>query len=157
MQAPRADVLGLLVHRPGDLAAARDLVDLVEKDDAVLLDVRERLGSQILVVYEARRFFVGDHLHGIPDLHFAQPLPRAAEILEHALYLLGQLLHAGRGEYLHVRLLGLDLDLDVPVVQLALAQLLAESLLRRRVFVAAGFRRKAGPARVERAADAGAR
>ena len=124
---------------PWTSLAAGDLVDLVEEHDAVLLDVGERTRAQVLVVHQARGFLVGEHLHGFADLHLAQPAPAAAEVLEHALDLLGQFLHAGRGEDLHVRLGRRHLDFDVRVVEFAFAQLLSELLARRRFLVAGGF------------------
>src|SRR6266852_5432244 len=123
------------------LPAVRDFVDLVEKHDAVLLDVGKRLGTQVLVVHQASRLLVGEHPHRFADLHPAQFSPAAAEILKHPLDLLCQLLHPGRGEYLHVRLLRRHFDFDLPVVELALAQFLAKLLPRRGLFLADCVRR----------------
>jgi hypothetical protein len=60
-----------------------------------------------------------------------------AEALEHALQLLGEFLHARRRHDLHARRHGAHLDLDLAVVEVALAQHLAEALAR--VAVARGF------------------
>ena len=62
-----------------------------------------------------------------------QLAPRAAHLLEHALQLARQVLHAGRCHDLHLRRQQRDLDLDFLVVELALAQHLAEFLPRRRI------------------------
>ncbi len=53
---------------------------------------------------------------------------RSAEVLEHALDLRSQVLHAGRRENLHLRLHRRDFDLDFLVVEFAFAQFLAEFL-----------------------------
>jgi hypothetical protein len=139
------------------LGARGDLVDLVEEDDAVLLDVLQRLGLDLLVVDQAHGLFVGQRLHGIADLHLALPLLAAADVLEHALDLLGEVFHAGRGEDFHAGLRCGDLDLDFLVVEFAFAQLLAE-LLPRTAGPGPVFRRVAGAdsclaAKVRRARD----
>jgi hypothetical protein len=110
--------------------ARGDLVDLIEEDDAVLLDVLQRLGLDVLVVDQARGLFVGQRLHRVADLHLAHALLAAAHVLEHALDLLRQVFHAGRGEDLHAGLGRGNLDFDFLVVQFAFAQLLAEFLAR---------------------------
>ena len=115
------------------LLAARDLVDLVQEHDAVLLDRGERLRLDLVVVEELRRFFVGQRLHRVGDGHLAQLAPRAAHLLEHALELARELLHARRRHDLHLRRQQRHLDLDLLVVEPALAQHLAEFLPRRRV------------------------
>src|SRR5437764_7936467 len=68
----------------GRFPAARDLVDLVQKHDAVLLDVGERLRTQVLLVDKASRLIVGEHPHRFADLHPAKFSPVAAQILKHA-------------------------------------------------------------------------
>jgi hypothetical protein len=60
-------------------------------------------------------------------------LRRPAHVAEHALELLGHLLHAGRAHDFHGGRGLRPLDLDLLVVQRALAQLLAEGLARRAV------------------------
>src|SRR5437879_1411447 len=111
-----------------DVAAARDLVDLVEEHDAVLLGVGERARLELVVVDQPARLFLGEPLGRLADLHAPQPPPAAAEVGQHALDLRGELLHARRGEDLHLRLARRHLDVDVLVVELALAQLLPEFL-----------------------------
>ncbi len=108
--------------------ARGDLVDLVEEHDAVLLDVLQRVGFHFLVVDQARGLFIGQRLQRVGDFHPALPLLAAADVLEHALDLLGQVFHPRRGEDLHARLRGGNLDFDFLVVEIALAQLLAELL-----------------------------
>src|SRR6266513_2109807 len=111
-----------------DVAAARDLVDLVEEHDAVLLGVGERARLQLVVVDQPACFLLGQQLGRLADLHAPQPPPPAAEVGQHALDLRGELLHARRGEDLHLRLARRHLDVDLLVVELALAQLLPEFL-----------------------------
>ena len=111
-----------------DIAAARDLVDLVEEHDAVLLGVGERARLQLVVVDQPACLLLGQQLGRLADLHAPQPPPAAAEVGQHALDLRGELLHARRGEDLHLRLARRYLDVDVLVVELALAQLLPEFL-----------------------------
>ena len=52
----------------------------------------------------------------------------APQVLEHALQLLGHFLHAGRRHDLHADRHGADFDLDLPLVELALAQHLSKAL-----------------------------
>src|SRR5213592_3680581 len=82
---------------------------------------------------------------------------RSTQILKHALDLLGELLHSRRGEYLHVRLRRRHFDFDLSVVELALAQFLAELLPCRRFSLADGVRHRLGTVRHEGARPAGRR
>src|SRR6267378_563872 len=120
----------------------------VEENGIVFLDEIDKIASRRLV---------GGHPHRFANLHAAQFSPAAAEILKHALDLLGELLHPGRGEYLHVRLRRGHFDIDLLVVELALSQSLAEFLPRRGLFLAGGARRKLGTVRPEGARAAGRR
>ena len=112
------------------LGARGDLVDLVEEDDAVLLDVLQRCGLDFLVIDQARGLLVSQRLHRFGDFHLAHALLAAADVLEHALDLLRQVFHAGRSEDFHAGLGCGDLDLDFLVVEFPLAQLLAKLLPR---------------------------
>ena len=67
--------------------AARDLVDLVEEHDAVLLDVGERPRLDLVVGQELGRFLVGEHLQRLGDTHLGDLAPAARELREHALQL----------------------------------------------------------------------
>ena len=94
----------------------------------MLLDGLERLGLEFLLVDELGRFLVGQLLQRIPDLEFARLAAIAAEVLEHALQLARHLFHAWRRHDLDTDRNGLDLDFDLLVVELALAQHLAKFL-----------------------------
>ncbi len=113
--------------------AAGDLVDLVEEDDAVLLDVVERLGLELVVVDQLAGFLVDQRLQRLADIHFLQLALAARHLLEHALDLAGQVFHARGRENLHLRRHRRELDLDLLVVELAFAQHLAEFLARGRI------------------------
>ena len=78
------------------LLASRDLVDLIDEDDAVLLGIPERLHLEILFVDHLAGFFIGQQLEGFLDLELAGLGACTAQILEQALQLLRQVLHAGR-------------------------------------------------------------
>ena len=110
------------------LLPAGDLVDLVEKNDAVLLDVGERLGLELVVVDQLPGLLVDQRLHRLADLHLPHLAPAAGHLLEHALDLAGEILHSGRGKDLHLRGQHRHLHIDLPVVELALAQHLAKLL-----------------------------
>ncbi len=120
------------------IGAAGHLVDLVEEDDAVLLDGLDRLQLHFLVIDQAGGFLVGQQLQRLADLQLARLLLAAAHVLEHALDLLGQFLHARRREDLGLHARRGDFDVDFLVVQLALTQLLAE-FLAGRIFRRAGL------------------
>jgi hypothetical protein len=132
------------------LAAAGDLVDLVDEDDAVLLDRAHRLEADLLLVHQPRGLLLGDEAQRLADRQLAALPARAAHVREHALDLLGELLHPRGCQDLHVRAALRDVDLDLLVVELALAQHLAKSLSRR-IRVVALDRRHTGQQRVEHA------
>ena len=64
--------------------------------------LRSALRLEILVVDELRRLLLGQELHRLADLQLAHALAALPEVLEHALDLRGQVLHAGRREDLHL-------------------------------------------------------
>ena len=117
-------------HRRPEHWSARDLVDLVEKDDAVLLHRSHRIGLDFLVVDEPQRLLVGEHLQRFGDLHLRGLLARIAEVLEHPLDLLGEFLHARRAK-ISAPMPTDETSISISlVVEFALAQLLAEFLPR---------------------------
>ncbi len=71
--------------------------------------------------------------HRLGDRHLLLLAPPAAHLREHALDLARQLFHARRRHDLHLLRQRRDVDLDLLVVERALAQHLAESLPRRGV------------------------
>ena len=109
-----------------------NLVDLVQEDDAVLLDVGQRGELDLLVVDQLAGLFVHQQLHGFGNAHLA--LARlAGHPLHHALQLVGQFLHAGRPHDADVRHRLRHVDLDFLVIEFAFAQALAELLAGHRV------------------------
>ena len=105
---------------PDRLLTGGDLVDFVEEDDAVLLDIGERFRFEVVVVDELRCFLLDQRFHRVADLHALDLAPPARHLLEHALDLAGEVLHAGRREDFHLRRQDRDLDFDFLVVELAL-------------------------------------
>ena len=112
------------------LRAARDLVDLVDEHDAVLFDRSHGCNLQILLVDELRGLLFLDQCERILHLELASPRAALVEILEQALELVSHLLHAGRRHDLDADGRGLHVDLDLPLVEGAFAQHLAEALAR---------------------------
>ena len=91
--------------------APRNLVELVEEHDAVLLDRLQRLVLELLLVEHPGSFLVGQELHRLAHLDLAGLAAIARQVLEHALQLARHLLHAGRGEDLDAGGRGLELVL----------------------------------------------
>ena len=112
------------------LAAAADLVDLVEEDDAVLLDRLERFGLHLLVVEQLVALLGDQHVVGIEHAHAAR-LGAPAEGLSQDLVQVDHA-HAGAGHAgnLEGRQRGaagvLHAELDLALVELAGAQHAAE-------------------------------
>ena len=120
------------VAAAAELAARRDLVDLVDEDDAVLLDRFAGLAHHALLVEQLvallaqqRRMAVG-HGHLALLGAAAEGLAQHVADIDHADRAAGL---AGHFE-LHRRAGVRDLDLDLAVVELALAQLVAEAQAR---------------------------
>ena len=109
----------------------RDLVDLVQEHNAVLLEVVERTGADVFLVDELARLFFEQHLARMGDLHAAAALAACAQILKHAAQLIGHFFHARRGHDLDADIGRGDLDLDFAIFELALAQHLAKALAGR--------------------------
>ena len=113
-------------------AALGHLVELVEKHDAVLLDVLDGAQLQLLVVDPLGGFFVFEQLSSVADAQLATLHAPLAEVLEEPLKLIGHLLHAGRGHDLDPHRRGGDLDLDLALVEFAGAQSMAKFFAGRR-------------------------
>ena len=111
---------------------AGDLVDLVDEDDAVVLDPVERLVHHVVHVHQLLELLVHQDAAGLGHLDRAPLLPAGQHVLQH----LGEVdvgpFHAlGRLHQLHHReALGRDLDLDLAVVELAVDQHLPQLLAR---------------------------
>ena len=111
----------------------RDLVDLVEEDDAVVLDLADRLLHERVLVEQLVGFLGDERLVGLahadaPGLGFA-----AERLAEHVAEIDrpdGGARQAGDLEHRQSAAAGLHLDLDLLVVELVGAQLLAERLAR---------------------------
>src|SRR5258707_13600948 len=70
--------------RADRFAAARDLVDFVEKHDAVLLCLGECLGRQGLGVYQGARFLLGEAPESLAAFRWALISPWPAPVLSTA-------------------------------------------------------------------------
>ena len=104
----------------GVVAAARDLVDLVEEHDSVLLDVLHRARLEIVLVDELSGLLLDQELERIAYLQPARAAPPPSQVLEHALELAGHLLHARRSHDLDPDRRHAQLDLDLALVELPL-------------------------------------
>src|SRR5258705_8059840 len=120
--------------------AAGDLVDLVEKDDAVLLDRLDRFQHQLLAVEKLVGFLVDQDVVGFRYRDAPRLGAAAAHLAEdiadgdRAYVRAGD---AGNFKQRHAPARGLHLDFDFLVVELAGAQALAEGILGRRARVLA--------------------
>ena len=110
--------------------ARRDLVDLVEEHDALLLDPVDRDGAQLFLVDALAGFLVGQQLERILDGHFARFLFVTCKTGKHALELLGHIFHARRAHDVHLGSLLRDFDIDLGRIEQPFAQPLAKSLAR---------------------------
>ena len=115
------------------LLARGHLVDFVDEDDAVLLGVVQRARLDLVLVDQLRGFFIGQQLERLGDLELARLAPLLPHLAEHAAQLLGHFLHARRAHDFELRARLGEVDLDLLVAKLALAQLFAEHLARRAV------------------------
>jgi hypothetical protein len=113
------------------VAARGDLVDFVEEDDAVLLDIPDRIELDLLVIDQLRRL-PPRSATGAPQKIFSLRdfLRATAQVLKHALDLRGQLLHSrwrerSRPASMAPRATSTSISLSS---KLAFAQLLAEFL-----------------------------
>src|ERR1700688_4429353 len=123
--------------------AGADLVDLVEKHDAVVLDHLDRFLGQLIVVEQLVGFLVDQDVVGLVHGDAARLGAAAAELAENVAdrdraHLRAR--HAGNVEQRHAAAGGLDLDFDLLVVELARAQLFAERFLGRSAGIGADQR-----------------
>ena len=118
-----------------DVGAARflarcDLVDLIEENDAVLLDPVDRNGAQVFLVDALAGFLVGQQFERILDGHLARLLLVTCKPGKHALELLGHILHARRTHDVHLGSWLRDFDLDLGRIEQPFAKPLAKGLAR---------------------------
>ncbi len=125
------------------LLARGHLVDLVDEDDAVLLGAEQGALLDLFLIDQLGRFFLDKLAPRFSNAELARLALALTDLAEHAAQLLGHVLHAcGAHDFELWAGLG-QVDLDLLVVELALAQLLAEHLARGAV----GWRLAAGRAR----------
>ena len=86
--------------------------------------------AQLLLVEHPGGFLVRERLQRIAHAGACAVRAPAAHVLEHLLELLRHLLHAGRSHDVDADRNGAQLDLDLALVELSLAQHLAELLAR---------------------------
>src|SRR6266849_4479943 len=118
--------------RPMTPFPARDLVELVQEDDARVLGPADGLRHDIVHVDELLRFFLGQEPPrlGHPDL--AALRPTRHEVREHVLEVDAHLFHPLAGQHLdHRHRLVLHLELHQPVVQPPGPELPTELVLGR--------------------------
>src|SRR5690349_18201238 len=115
--------------------AAGNLVSFVEENDAVLLDGANRFLHELLVIEQLVGFLVDENIvrfrHGHPPRFGAA----AAKLAENVADIDGAHLctrHTGNLKKGHARRASLYLDFDFLVVDLSVAELLAEALARGR-------------------------
>ena len=122
--------MNALAGNVGALGAvtASDLVELVEKHDAMLFNRFQCLCLEFFLVEHLCRLFIGQHTKRFFDLELASFAAVVAEILEHPLQLAGHFFHARRRHDLYTDRQGLDVDLDFFVVELSFAQHFAKFL-----------------------------
>src|SRR2546422_689518 len=113
-------------------ALAGDLVDLVDEDDAVILNAVERLVHHVVHIHELLQLFVDQdaarlvQVHGAPLFLFGnQLLNHFAEVDVRSFHSLRRLHHLQ-----HREALLLHLDLDVALLELPFLQLGAQLLTR---------------------------
>ena len=116
------DIGALAFGTPGDL------VHFVEKDDAVLFHQLHRAGLDLFLVEQLGGLLIDQLLERVLNAHLALFGTLVAQVLKQALQLVGHLFHTGRRHDLHPDRGGTQFDLDLLVVQIALAQFLAEFL-----------------------------
>src|SRR5207253_2345966 len=118
--------------RAVDALAAGDLVDLVDEDDARLLDAPDRLLGGGLHVDEARGFLLGERIQRLGDPHARLLRLARHQVLEEVAQTVLDFLHALRRHHLdHGGDRARHLDLDHAVLELPLAQHAPELLARR--------------------------
>ena len=128
---------------PTALTARGDLVQLVQKHDAVLFGIGDGLAANVFFVDEFRCLFIEQQLHGLGNLELAGFAFASPHLAEHATQLLGHFLHARRPHQLHLGWGVGDIDFDILVVQRTFPQLLAKHLACRTVTAGGGCVRAA--------------
>ncbi len=111
------------------LGALGHLVQLIDKDDAVVFHHVDGLHLELVFVDEAGRFLVTQQAQRFAHFQLLRFLAAtAAHAREHLLQLAGHFFHARRRHDLHALRVGADFDFDFLVVQFAFAQFFAEDL-----------------------------
>ena len=108
--------------------ATRHLVYFIDEHNAALFNSFQYLGFQIFIVDQFQGFLIDQMLHGILDAHLALLGFATAEILKHALQLLGHLFHTGGRHDFHTGSLHADIDFDFLVIKITFTQFLAKFL-----------------------------
>ncbi len=126
------DVGPTAARRP---ALAGDLVDLVEEDDAELLDAFQRVARDVFMIDQLLQLLLHQDAACLGDFHRAAFLPLGAHLLEHLHEVLHPLGRALRQHDIPHLWAGMrDLDLDVAPLELSVQQELSQ--LRPRPLVA---------------------
>src|SRR5215472_10066228 len=129
---------------------SRDFVYLIDEHDARLLGAMNRVGRDRLHVHQARGFFLGQEFQRLGNLDLTASGLLGHDLVHELLRIEAHFLHALGREYLDHRSGGRgNLDFDLPVVEMALAEQLAKLLagFLLRIFfdrLHAAFRRDAG-------------
>ncbi len=111
--------------------AACDLVDLIEKNDAALFDAVESEPGDLFHVHQFLLFFLNDVVGGLGDRHPALPALAFHHAGKEILHVELDFLQAGAFEKLQrprAQWMLSNLQFDDALIELARAQLLAESL-----------------------------
>src|SRR5471032_524472 len=118
-----------LTSPPPRNSARADLVDLVDEDNAVLLDHLARLADHALLVEHLVALFLEQDLVALRHRHLALLGAPAERLAQHVADVDHADRRAGLARHLELhRRAGVgDLDLDLAVVELAVAQLVAEA------------------------------
>ena len=149
-----------LTSGPCAALAPRDLVDLVDEDDPGLLHALDRRARHGVHVDELLLFFLRQRLERVRHGELALPGAALKEPGQHVLDVDVDFLDRGTGDDLEGRkALLADVDLDLLLVEAAVAQLLAQLLARplrllanaRRLLVDVGRRRQGRQQEVEHA------
>ena len=115
--------------------------DLVEEDDAELLDTLERVGGDVLDVDELLDLLLEEDAPRLGDLDGALLLALRHHLLEHLAEVLDAFGRALRGEDVDHRRVGRDFDLDLAFLELSIDEQLLELLARPLVTLLSGIDR----------------
>ena len=130
------------------LLAPRDLVDLIEEDDAALFDALDCFARHILLIDELLRLLVDDEVARVADANLLALRLAAEEAGQHVLHVDAHLFDALSREDLQRREpLLFHVELDLALVQLSFIEPAAKLFARlgRRLFLRrAGDERRAG-------------